>query len=208
LPAFLYAFAQTKVLSATAGILNSLTPVFTLIVGVIIFNSKMRGRQVAGTALGFIGASMLFINGFTMTSLNRYTLLIVIATISYAISVSLVQHKLSDLKPLVIGACSFLVIGVFSVVYLIFDPIPNISMAATSIGYVAILSLSSTFIATIIFYRLVQLSDALFASSVSYIVPVVALMWGLLDGEVLGLRHVLALTLVMSGVFLIRQKQT
>ena len=206
IPAFLYAIAQTRVLSATAGILNSLTPVFTLIVGVVIFRSRMKGHQIAGTVLGFLGASMLFANGFAISNLNRYTLLIVLATICYAISASLVQHRLSELRPLVIGATSFIFIGAFAIVYLIIDPIPDAGAALNAIGFVVLLSLSSTFFATIIFYRLVQMSDALFASSVSYIVPVVALMWGLVDGETLGWRHIVALVLVVAGVFLIRQK--
>lgn len=209
-PAILYAVAQTKVLSATAGILNALTPIFTLILGVVIFKSRMRGHQVIGTVVGFLGAGLLFVRDLDLSSFNTFTMLIVLATICYGMSVNIVQHRLKGVKPLTLAACSFLVIGLISSVWLIIDPVENVMdpMVYRSIFYVAILSLFSTFLATMVFYRLVQISDALFASSVSYIAPVVALMWGLLDGELLDWRHLLALVLVLSGVAVIRRRQS
>lgn len=208
LPAILYATAQTRVLSATAGILNALTPIFTLILGVIIFRSKLRGHQILGTLIGFIGAGMLFAKDLSLDSFNSFTLFIVLATICYGLSVNIVQFRLSTLKPLTIASGSFLGIGLVSLIWLIVQPVPNLMApeVLASIGYVAILSILSTFLATMIFYRLVQISDALFASSVSYIAPVVALLWGLADGELLDYRHLLALILVLLGVAVIRKK--
>lgn len=207
-PAILYAQAQTQVLSATAGILNALTPIFTLIIGVLIFKSKMKGHQVLGTAIGFIGAGMLFLKDLSLDSFNEFTLLIVAATACYGMSVNIVQHKLKELKPLTIASGSFVFIGLLSLIWLSADPIPDWHQPQvyTSIIFVAILSIMSTYIATMIFYRLVQISDALFASSVSYIAPIVALLWGVFDGEILGLRHLLALILVLLGVFAIRRR--
>ena len=209
-PAILYAVAQTQVLSATAGILNALTPIFALLVGVLIFRSEIKGKQIWGTMIGFIGASMLFLRDMDWSSFNLYTLLIVIATLCYGLSANIVQHKLSDLKPLVIGSTSFVVIGFLSMGGLLYYPVENIGDPEVyrSIMYVVVLSILSTFLATILFYRLVQISDALFASSVSYIVPIVALIWGLIDGELLGLMHLIALVLVLAGVYLIRRRRT
>lgn len=209
-PAILYAVAQTQVLSATAGILNALTPIFALLVGVLIFRSEIEGKQIWGTMIGFIGASMLFLRDMDWSSFNLYTLLIVIATLCYGLSANIVQHRLGDLKPLVIGSTSFVVIGFLSMGGLLYYPVENIGDPEVyrSIIYVVILSILSTFLATILFYRLVQISDALFASSVSYIVPIVALIWGLIDGELLGLMHLIALVLVLAGVYLIRRRRT
>ncbi|MDX1685052.1 MAG: DMT family transporter [Saprospiraceae bacterium] len=207
-PAILYATAQTKVLSATAGILNALTPIFTLVLGVMIFKSRMRGHQVLGTAVGFIGAALLFVRDLSLDSFNSFTLLIVLATMCYGMSVNIVQHRLQDLKPLTIASGSFLFVGLICSGWLLVDPIPPLSdqVVLTSVAAVTVLSLFSTFLATMAFYRLVQISDALFASSVSYIAPVVALLWGLADGELLDFRHVMALVMVLLGVFLIRFK--
>lgn len=207
-PAILYAIAQTQVLSATAGILNALTPIFTLLLGVVIFRSEIKGHQLLGTVVGFIGAGMLFLRDMDWASFNRYTMLIVLATACYGMSVNIVQHRLKELKPLVIASTSFVFVGVAALVLFLMMPLPDFHdpQVQSATFYVVLLSLASTFFATIIFYRLVQISDALFASSVSYIVPVIALLWGLIDGEMLNVRHLIALVLILSGVFMIRRR--
>lgn len=207
LPAVLYATAQTKVLSASAGILNALTPIFTLILAVLIFRKKIGRSQTIGTVIGFLGASLLFLNDWQATSLNPYVFLIVFATICYGMSVNLVGYRIEGLPPLTIASCSFVLIGPLSFIGAgTVEPQVWLN-GIDSVFYVVLLALFSTFIASILFYRLVHLSDPLFASSVSYVAPVVALLWGLLDGEALGMRHLVALALILTGVFLIRYKK-
>ena len=151
---------------------------------------------------------MLFLRDMDWASFNRYTMLIVLATACYGMSVNIVQHRLKELKPLVIASTSFVFVGVAALVLFLMMPLPDFHdpQVQSATFYVVLLSLASTFFATIIFYRLVQISDALFASSVSYIVPVIALLWGLIDGEMLNVRHLIALVLILSGVFMIRRR--
>jgi len=205
IPAILYSMAQTKVLSASAGILNALTPIFTIILSIIIFRQKFISSQFWGTIIGFLGASLLFIDGWNFSAFNSYALLIVIATICYGMSVNLVGHSIKDTPPITIAACSFIVIGPLSTIGVMTVDVDVWLNAQFSVFCVVVLALLSTFIATIIFYRLVHMTNPLFASSVSYFAPVIALLWGLMDGEALYLKHLLALILVLFGVYMIRR---
>jgi drug/metabolite transporter (DMT)-like permease len=205
LPAILYAIGQTKVLSASAGILNALTPIFTLILAVVVFGQRLKNLQIFGTVVGFIGAGLLFINGWDLSGFNRYAFLIALATVCYGTSVNIVGHRLKGLPPLTIAACSFILIGPLSTIGIAtVDPSVWFATPASVFAVIA-LALFSTFIASILFYRLVHMSDPLFASSVSYFAPVIALLWGVMDGEALGLKHILALVFILGGVYMIRQ---
>ena len=213
IPSFLYPMAQTQIDSSTAGILNSLTPIFTLIAGFLIFKIPFTRLKLIGVFTGFIGACLLVLSndqtGFS--GMNWYALYIVGATICYGISVNAVKAFFQDINSLLISAVSFSIIGPIALTYLLFSDIPETTMHAphgiTSFIYIALLAFFSTVIGTIFFFRLVQRTNPVFSSSISYLVPVVALFWGLLDGEFIGIYHLLSMVLILIGIFLVRGRE-
>jgi len=212
IPSFLYAIAQTQVDSSVAGLLNSLTPIFTLIIGIIIFKKALIKTQLGGIILGFTGAATLIWLNNTETASGSHILyagLIVLATICYGTSVNVVKYKLEGLRPLLISSMSFLFTGPFAMMYLFTtDFMTDISShpeGMQSLIAVTTLSLLSTFLSTILFYKLVQKTNPVFASSVSFLIPIVALGWGMIDGELVGLAHIISLICILSGVYLLRK---
>lgn len=210
LPPFLFALAQTHESSSLAGALNTLTPIFTLILSLIFFKDKVHKMSLIGILSGLIGASIIII--FTAKDMNGsllYSMLIVAATILYAMNINLVKHYFIDKDPLIITAASFMFFGPLS--FLIFVDHSTIEAfkskeAIYSIGMVALLSILSTVLTTVLFFKLVQKSNALFASSVSFMAPVISLMWGIYDGEKFRLINIFGLCLILIGVYLISYK--
>jgi drug/metabolite transporter (DMT)-like permease len=138
-----------------------------------------------------------------------YAGLIILATINYAISANTVKVYLNGVKPIMISIVSFSLVGPFALFYLLgsdFISHTQTDGGLYSLGALLILSLVCTFFANMLFFKLVQMTDAIFSTSVSFLIPFVALGWGFIDGEVLGLFHVLALILILGGIFLIRRK--
>jgi drug/metabolite transporter (DMT)-like permease len=213
IPSFLYPIAQTQISSSTAGILNSLTPIFTLIAGFLIFKIPFTRMKFFGVMIGFIGACLLVLSGDQsgLSGINWYALYIVGATICYGISVNAVKAFFQDVHSLLISAVSFSIIGPFAFGYLLFSDIPETTMHAehglTSFIYIALLAILSTVIGTIFFFRLVQRTNPVFSSSISYLVPVVAIFWGLLDGEFIGIYHLLSMALILVGIYLVRGRE-
>ncbi len=213
LPAILYAIGQTHIPSGIAGVLNSMTPIFTLLLALVIFKQKFRNKQILGIVLGFSGTVVLF---FIKEDGNEvfayfYAFLIILATIFYGISANTVKTYLTDLKPLVISVVSFSIIGPLALCYLLttdfIQTIGSHPQGIQSFSALIVLSLIGTFAANILFFKLIQITDAVFSTSVSFLIPFVALFWGFIDGEPLGLFHVLALVLILGGIFLIRKKE-
>lgn len=210
-PAFLYAFGQREIPSSAAGVFNSLTPIFTFILSVLFFKGKLYGKQLAGVVLGFTGASLLFLikKEGEIAFPFFYAMLMVLATISYAISANTVNKFLVDVRPVIISIVSFVLIGPFMLVYLLSsDFVVHLTQEPagwTSFAALVTLSLVGTFLANILFFRLIQLTDAVFSSSVSFLIPIVALFWGIIDGEMITAYHIAALGLILSGIFLIKR---
>ena len=212
-PAFLFAFAETEVDSGVVSILNSLVPLNTILIGLAVFKITSTKTQVFGVILGFIGASMLIFNSMELHPDQNYLYagFVVLATVMYASSVNIIKRYLQDVKPIAIATGNFVAIVIPAVLVLSFS---NFFTTQTfendaiyrSIVCVAILSLFGTVMAKIIFNTLIQISSPVFASSVTYLMPVVALLWGLLDGEVFGLNQGLASLLIVSGIYLANKK--
>lgn len=211
LPAFFYAIAQTKLNSSMAGLINSLTPIFTLIIGIILFKSKFGFQKILGLLLSFIGVALLmFLNSTGGVSENNwYALLVIFGTISYGFSVNYVKQELVGVKSIVLSSASFTVIAIPAIIYLISSgAIPQILARPDyfiSLTSIFTLSIFGTVIATIIFYDLVQKTNAVFSSSVAYLMPIVAIGWGVLDGEHLTLSYLYALVLILIGVYISRK---
>tara|TARA_B110000285_G_scaffold211930_1_gene255042 strand:+ start:2336 stop:3211 length:876 start_codon:yes stop_codon:yes gene_type:complete len=212
-PSFLFAFAETEVDSGVVSILNSLVPLNTILIGLAVFKITSTKTQVFGVILGFIGASMLIFNSMELHPDQNYLYagFVVLATVMYASSVNIIKRYLQDVKPIAIATGNFVAIVIPAVLVLSFSNFfttQTFENAAIyrSIGCVAILSLFGTVMAKIIFNTLIQISSPVFASSVTYLMPVVALLWGLLDGEVFGLNQGLASLLIVSGIYLANKK--
>lgn len=209
IPALLFAFAQTKLSSYLAGMLNALTPLFTMLLGVLFFRSKFNNQQIIGVLIGFIGAAgLVFIrSGGGITGEATAAILIVIATCCYGLSVNVIKTLLADQDALLISAIALLIVGIpygiflsttdFSVRLL---ELPEAKMAFLSL---ATLSIFGTAFASILYFSLVKSAGPLFASAVTYLMPVIALAWGIADGEALNPLHIFALLAILAGVGLI-----
>lgn len=211
LPSFLFPLAQRGISSSLAGILNSLSPLFTLLLGVLLFRARFIWSKLLGVLIGLAGAVVLVLRGNgDITGSAGYALLAVAGAFCYAISSNTVATHLSRINSLLISAASFAMVGVPAAIYL-FGGTDFVQVLTThphgwlGLGYVAILALFSTVLASIIFFQLIQWTGAVFGSTVSYLVPMVAVGWGLADGEALGWPHAVGMILILLGVYLSRR---
>lgn len=211
IPAYLFAIAQTQINSSVSSILNSLTPLNTLILGVLIFGIDFKRTQIYGVIIGLIGTFLLIWNG-AINHPNQnyyYTILIVIASICYALNVNFIKKYLSDIKPLSITTGNFLVMLFPALIILYFSDffaVMNNPTVQHSLIFVAVLGIIGTGIANIIFYKLIQISSPVFATSVTYLIPVVAFFWGLLDNEMLTPVQFIGAFVILIGVYLSSKK--
>jgi len=213
IPAFLFSTAQLHISSTMAGILNSLTPLFTFLLGVIFFKVAFGIYRLLGVLLGLVGAILLIAmaNSGNLTSGNAvYGLLIVLSSICYATSSNVIGKYLQDMNALLISAASFGLVAIPLAVYLFagtdfLAKMESLPEAWTSLGYIFILSMMGTVAATIVFFRLIQQTSPVFGSTVAYLMPIVALGWGLADGERVGWAHLIGMAFILSGVYLSRR---
>lgn len=212
-PAFLFAKAQTVIDSSVAGILNSLTPLFTVLVGIIAFKLKLRWFNFLGVAIGMAGAmGLLAVSGSGEFSFKfSYAIYVIIATLLYAINVNIIKTYLKDVDSIGIVALSFMLIGLPVLIYLFTFTdftlkLSNHPQALTGLGYVAILAIGGTALALMLFNKLLKMTDPVFASSVTYLIPIIAVLWGFLDGEKLGWSYLLWVLLVLTGIILVSAK--
>ncbi len=211
IPAFLFSVAQTQISSTVSSILNSLTPLNTLVLGVLLFGLSFERKQIFGVIIGLIGSSILILNGAANHPEQNYyyAILIIIASICYATNVNLVKKYLSDLSPLTISTGNFVVM-LFPALIILFSTgflqIINLEKVQHSIFFIAVLGVIGTGIANIIFFKLIQISSPVFATSVTYLIPVVAFFWGLLDNESLSLIQFFGAFVILIGVYLSSKK--
>lgn len=208
-PSFLFAYAELEVDSAIASILNSLVPLNTLLLGYLFFKIKSNGFQVIGVIIGFIGALLLILEGYVMNTNNNYnySILIILATLMYAANVNIIKRYLNDIRPLTITVANFTAIIIPSFAVLVYSGALNDSTISNSsflpsLGFVIILSIFGTALAKIMFNTLIQISTPVFASSVTYLMPLVALGWGILDSEIFSINQGLASLLILCGIYL------
>ncbi len=209
-PAFLFAAAQKGINSSTAGLLNSLTPLFTLLVGISMFKLKTRPLSIIGVFVGLGGAvGLISVSGGHGFSFNiGYASLIILATIMYAFNVNLIKTKLQHVDSVTITAITFFVVGFPALVVLFgftgFVPkIISEPAVWAGIGYISILAVVGTALAMMAFNVLIKITGPVFASSVTYLIPVVALLWGITDGEHFEASIVLWISLIIAGVVLV-----
>lgn len=213
IPAFLFSTAQTKIDSSVAGILNTLSPICTMIVGALFFSQKFKGYAVAGILIGLSGTVLLMLSreGTNVTGVNYYSLLIVAACLMYGTNLNLIKFKLPALSPLTITSVSILMVGPLAMIYLFSftdftSKLGTVDGAWSSLGFVVLLGCMSTAVANLLFTEIVKISTPLFASSVTYLMPIVSVGWGLLAGEELYLGHYVGLGAILGGVYLANRK--
>ena len=210
IPAFLFTLAQTYLDSSFVGILNSLTPLFTFCIGIIIFNQKYHKINLLGIFIGLIGAIFLSLNNLNQSiSINIYVYLVVFASLLYAISANVIKRYLYDLDSTDITTIVFLVVGPLSGVYIFstdFIVLFDNNKAYESLAYITILAIICTALAGVMFYKLIKISSPTFATSVTYLIPIVALFWGFIDGEKLIGQYFVGVALIFSGLYLVNKK--
>jgi drug/metabolite transporter (DMT)-like permease len=205
IPAFLFPLAQTKVSSSAAGMLNSLSPVFTMVVGVLFYRRKAIPNQIAGIILGLIGAVGLIYNG--SLSLNYYGLFVVLATILYGISTNEVA-LIKDMNGLQVTSLAFLIISPIAIIYLLFADFST-AMATThwlrNLGCIILLAVMGSACALALFYLLVMDTSPVFGSMVTYFIPIISTLWGLSDNENITSSMLISVAFIFAGVYMINR---
>jgi drug/metabolite transporter (DMT)-like permease len=213
-PAFLFTKAETQISSSLAGMLNALTPIFTVIVSFFWLRTKASGIKISGIIIGFIAASclMLFDKTEDMFQNVIYSLLIFIATFCYAISVNGIKKYLGDLNSVKATLWAFSITGPMALIYLFgfTDFTAHLSdhpQAMSSLGYISILAIVGTALSVILYNVLIKLSGVLFASSCTYLIPIVAVLWGIFDRENVNFAQILSIIAIILSVYLINRDQ-
>ncbi|MBT4231679.1 MAG: EamA family transporter [Flavobacteriaceae bacterium] len=212
IPPFLFAYAQTEIDSALAAILNSLTPLATLIIGVGFYRFKIDKKQISGVIIGLIGSVLLMYQGSVINPDQNllYVFFIIFASILYAVQVNLLKVHLQDVSAVAITVGNFIFIFPLAVVIFFISDYKQIDInnedVKVALFCLLILSIVGTVFAKILFNKFVQIASPVFASSVTYTLPIVALFWGLLDGEVFTLNQLFATVIILTGVYLANKK--
>lgn len=213
-PAFLFAFAETEIDSAVTSVLNSLVPLNTVLFGFAVFKITSTRRQILGVIIGFIGTSILILKGAELNPEQNYLYVgfILLATCMYALNVNIIKKHLQYVKPLSIAAGNYVAIIIPAILILLWSDFFNDETFSspyfkTSMLSVVVLSIFGTALAKVLYNKLVQISTPVFASSVTYLMPVVALFWGILDGEDFGPIQILGSMIILVGVYLSHKRK-
>ena len=213
MPVYLFAIAETEISSSITAVLNSLTPLGALVIGLLAFGLQVERRQIFGVIIGLIGSVLLIANGASNNPEQNYwyTLLVVFAAFCYSLNVNLIKKYLSDVKPLAITAGNFIVLLIPALVVLFSNDFVSVvgkSEVQNAMLYIAVLGIIGTGIANIIYFRLIQMSSPIFASSVTYMIPVVAFFWGILDHELFSPMQYVGAVIIFVGIYLSAKKQS
>jgi drug/metabolite transporter (DMT)-like permease len=205
IPAFLFPLSETKIDSSLAGMLNSMSPVFTLLIGIVVYRRKGIKTQIAGVILGLMGAfGLLYDKSFTF---NPYGLFVVLATFLYGFSANEVS-RIKGINGLQITSLAFFLIGPFALIHLLITDFSSAIQTPNwlrNLGYIAILAVMGSATALALFYLLIRDTSPVFASIVTYFIPVVATLWGLLDDEHLTSSMLVSVIFILAGVYIINK---
>lgn len=213
-PAFLFSFAETEIDSAIAAILNSSVPLLALIAGCLFFGASFIKRQLYGVLLGLVGATLLILIGARINPDQNYwyALLVILAGVMYAFNVNIIKAHMQHISAMAIAVGNFIFLIIPAAIILFLTGFFNAetlqdTTVHTSLWYVVILALFGTAAAKVMFNKMVQISDPVFASSVTYLMPVVSVLWGLLDGEKFNLLQLGASVIIIVGVYLVNKQR-
>ncbi len=211
IPNFFFAVAQQHVDSSLAGVLNSLTPLFTLLIGTAFFSMEFSKDKVLGIVIGLAGALILVLfNASSGVSGNAFFAgLCVLATVCYAINANTVNKHLRDLPPAGIASAAFVITGGLFLIGLWLSGGWQVAWqhpeGIKGLSYVFYLSAVGTVIGSIVYFFLLQRTSAIFATSVTYLLPVGAILIGALDGESIGILDLVGTVIILLGVYLARK---
>jgi drug/metabolite transporter (DMT)-like permease len=211
IPAFLFTKAQTRIDSAMAGMLNSLTPLFTVIIGVLLYKVKVFKLQYVGVLIGLIGAAGLIGAGETISlnSVNSYAFYIVLATTCYGLNINEIKTRLSHLTGVQITSMSFAFLFPVALAYLFTTDLHTPTLNAEwgyHLAALIVLGVFGTALAMLLMNSMIRYVPPVFASSVTYIIPIFAIGWGVVDGEEILPLHLIFMALILLGVYLINTK--
>jgi len=206
IPAFLFPLAQSRINSSLTGMLNTLSPVFTLVVGIFFYKRQAIKSQIIGVTIGLIGAvGLLYGGSFTF---NYFGLFVVLATIINGFSSNEVS-KVKGLTGSQITALSFFVISPFALIILLTSDIHSALETehwVRNLGCIAILSICGSALANVLFYRLIRETSPVFAAITAYFIPIVATMWGVADGENVTSSMIVSVLIILAGVYIINRR--
>ncbi len=213
LPAYLFAFAETEISSSVTAVMVSLTPLFTLLISVIIFGEELLRKQVLGVIVGFLGIIVLINNELLESSFSLlYVMFVIIAAFCYAVNANVLKYKLPNIPALGIVFMSFLFMFIPAFIILSFSDFPFSDFASNpliieSIIYIIILALFGTAIAKVLYIKLLAISTPVFSVSTTYLMPIIAIFWGLLDGESFQPIQFIGTLIILMGVYLVTKKK-
>jgi len=213
LPSYLFCIAEMKIDSALAGTLNALTPVFAIITGALFFKNLASTQKIVGVLIAFSGCVMLFLSHPNMAKTDNwsYAFLILIATIMYGYNVNLVQRHLKGIPSLEIVSMALALNAIPALLVLCFTGFFNLDFSNTALlvstGYACLLGAMGTALANILFYILIKRSGVFFSSMVTYGIPFVAIMWGVVLREKTGWLQIGSLLVILFGVYWANKKQ-
>lgn len=212
IPAFLFTLAETRISSSLAGMLNALTPMFTIVLSLVWLKASTTKNQIIGVVAGLIAAAALvyFEEGEDKFRNAYYGLLVVIATVCYAVSVNVIKKYLNDLGSITTTVWAFSLTGPIALVYLFaFSDftvhLVEHPLACESLGYTAILAIMGSALSVIAYNYLIKQAGTVFASSCTYLLPIVAIFWGVLAGETVNLSQILCIGVIILSVYLINK---
>ncbi|AMC11071.1 permease [Lutibacter profundi] len=212
-PVFLFAYAIEKIDSSITAVLNSLTPLNTLILGVLFFGFNFGKNQVIGIFIGLVGTLMLILKSAELHPNQDYfyAIFILIASIGYALNVNILKKYLYDLDAVSIAVGNFVLLIIPAIAVLLFtgffETFEFTETSTTSLFYMLILAVFGTALAKIMFNKLVQISSPVFSSSVTYLIPIVAITWGVLDGEKILFLQFISGFIILIGVYLVNKSK-
>lgn len=211
IPYTLFPLAISKLDSSLVGILNSMVPLFTLIIGLLWFKIRVKLPGILGIITGLGGAIWLLIPDLQLNPANLiYGLLPIAASVGYAISINTINGYLQDMKPLAITLISLGFAAIPAIIYVLSSDFISLMrtepQAPLALFYVALLAVAGTAVAVFLFNHLIRNAGSLFAASVTYAIPVVALFWGVADGEPIGFYDVTGMLAILCGVYLVNLK--
>ena len=213
LPAYLFAFAETEISSSVTAVMVSLTPLFTLLISVILFGEELLRKQVLGVIVGFLGIIVLINNELLESSFSLlYVMFVIIAAFCYAVNANVLKYKLPNIPALGIVFMSFLFMFIPAFIILCFSDFPFVDFASNpliieSIIYIIILALFGTAIAKVLYIKLLAISTPVFSVSTTYLMPIIAIFWGLLDGESFQPIQFIGTLIILMGVYLVTKKK-
>jgi drug/metabolite transporter (DMT)-like permease len=211
IPAILFAIAGQHLSSALSGMLNAFTPLFTLIIGILFFAQPFIWKQTTGIIVGLIGClGLLFAGQGLNIDFNIHGLWVVLATLLYGINMHIVKTRLSDMHPLTSTAGIFMVIGPLALIVLIYTGFFSMALVQEHLwSFIAAMALGlfGSAIGMLAFNQIIKWTSAIIASSVTYMIPIVALVWGFVDGEAIYMLQVVSMFVLLAGIYLVNKSK-